>query len=137
MISSLLMILVQPQELPPCNQEKADQGIQQEMNICAANEYYEADAELNAVWALARERMMERDAALEDYPLPEWDDRPGYFESLLESQRAWLTYRDAFCRTEGYAARGGSLEPLLAVTCKTALTRKRTQELQELLEYPQ
>lgn len=57
------------------------------------------------------------------------DKRPGHFETLLEGQRAWLKYRDAHCTTEGYWARGGSLEPLLVSTCKTKLTQDRIQQL--------
>jgi len=64
------------------------------------------------------------------------DQRPGFFKSLLEAQRGWLRYRDAHCRVDGYAARGGSLEPLLVATCKTRLTRLRTAELKELVEVP-
>ena len=136
MIVSLLLLLAPPEGLPACDQDKADQGIQQEMNICAAHDFYKADAELNAVWTKARERMKQRD---EDAAggLPEWDDRPGYFATMLDGQRAWLTYRDEHCRSEGYLARGGSLEPLLALSCKTHLTKLRTQELRELVEYPQ
>ncbi|UAB76902.1 DUF1311 domain-containing protein [Erythrobacter sp. SCSIO 43205] len=126
---SLLLMLVQASDLPPCDQEKADQGIQQEMNICAHREYLIADENLNAQWKLTRAEMKRRDSEAD---LPEWDERPGYFDTLLEAQRAWLTYRDAHCRSDGYFARGGSLEPLLVSTCKTALTIERTAQLREL-----
>ena len=126
---SLLLILAQTADLPDCNQEKADQGIQREMNICAHRDYLIADAELNAQWKLTRAEMKRRDR---EAVQPDWDDRPGYFDTLLAAQRAWLTYRDAHCRGEGYFARGGSLEPLLVSTCKTALTKDRTDQLREL-----
>ncbi|MEM9310349.1 MAG: lysozyme inhibitor LprI family protein, partial [Pseudomonadota bacterium] len=67
---------------------------------------------------------------------PDHDTRPGWFASLLEAQRAWITYRDAHCRVDGYTARGGSLEPLLVSTCKTALTKARTNQLKELAQSP-
>ncbi len=73
--------------------------------------------------------MKERDKG--DAPL-DWDDRPGHFDTLLEAQRAWLKYRDTHCRSEGYIARGGSLEPLLVSSCKAHLTRLRTADLEEL-----
>ncbi len=134
MIASLLVLMLQPEGLPTCDQEKVDQGIQQEMNICAANDFYEADAELNAVWPIVRDRMKLRDEAANSTGLPDWDERPGYFDTVLAAQRAWLTYRDAHCRSEGYFARGGTLEPLLVSVCKTHLTKLRTQELRELAE---
>lgn len=129
MIAALLLLLqpVAAEGLPDCNEELAEQGIQQEMNICAYCDFLTADAALNEQWALTRAAMQVRDA--DRY---REDDRPGYFETLLEAQRAWITFRDAHCRSEGYRARGGSLEPLLVATCKTALTEARTEELKEL-----
>ncbi|GMN01711.1 lysozyme inhibitor LprI family protein [Erythrobacter sp. MTPC3] len=131
-VLSLLLQGAQPYE-PVCNQEAADRGIQQEMNICAMTEYRAADANLNAQWKITSSKMKARD----DGWTPDWDDRPGYFASLLEGQRAWIAYRDAHCRTDGYAARGGSLEPLLVSTCKTTLTKARTEELRALADGPE
>lgn len=134
MISSLFLIMMQPEGLPPCDLEKADQGIQQEMNICAANDFVLADQELNAAWALARVKMKELDKSYAEYPGPPEANPRGYFELLLSAQRAWLKYRDEHCKLDGYGARGGSLEPLLVSTCKTALTKARTKELRVLAE---
>jgi uncharacterized protein YecT (DUF1311 family) len=61
-----------------------------------------------------------------------YDERPGYFEVLIAAQRAWLQYRDAHCQSEGYEARGGSLELLLVSTCKRRLTEERTEQLRSL-----
>lgn len=134
--SSLMLLAAAPapdpaDDLPECNEEAAEMGVQQEMNICAHREYLIADAALNAQWRLTRQAMQERDSEAEK---PDWDNRPGYFETLLEAQRAWIAYRDAHCRSEGYEARGGSLEALLVATCKRDLTEKRTEELRSLAE---
>ena len=110
-----------------------DPMAQQEMNRCAERDYVEADAALNAQWITTKAVMKARDKELEAYRSTR-DSRPGYFESLLKAQRAWLTYREAHCRLEGYVARGGSLEPLLVSTCKTALTKSRTQDLRDIVE---
>lgn len=106
---------------------------QQEMNYCAAQEYREADAALNAQWEKTSSEMKRRDEAWGDM-VDTGDDRPGYFATLLEAQRAWIAFRDAHCRSEAYAFRGGSMEPLIDATCKTALTEARTAELRELIE---
>lgn len=107
-----------------------DPVAQQEMNWCAAQEFEKADAALNVQWKSTVAGMKTRDA--------EWDfshdDRPGYFDTLLAAQRAWLAYRDTQCASEGYWARGGSLESLLVSTCKTRLTVERTQQLRFLIE---
>ncbi|MEL7189923.1 MAG: lysozyme inhibitor LprI family protein [Pseudomonadota bacterium] len=121
--------------LPRCNQEAANRGIQQEMNICAHREYMIADKALNDQWAITYAKMKERDESWSKSALDN-DDRPGWRESLLNAQRAWITFRDAHCQVDGYTARGGSLEPLLVATCKTALTEARTAQLKELAESP-
>lgn len=119
--------------LPACDRAKAEQGIQQEMNICAHRDYLIADRKLNAQWTITAAKMKAQDRASD---LPEWDERPGFFDTLLEAQRAWLKYRDNHCAAEGYWARGGSLEPLLVSTCKRHLTEKRTEELRALADWP-
>jgi len=53
---------------------------------------------------------------------------------LLEAQRAWLVYRDAQCRLEGYSLLGGSAQPMIVSGCLAMLTRQRTQELRDLVE---
>lgn len=106
-----------------------DPMAQQEMNWCAYQDYLTADAELNDQWKLTSQVMKDHDAHFDNT----YDDRPGYFATLLEAQRAWIAYRDAHCRSDGYYARGGSMEPLLISSCKTALTKQRTEQLRELM----
>lgn len=111
--------------------ECAEPMTQQAMNYCANLEWQEADAALNVQWQETADEMRRLDAAVTP-----GDGRPGYFEQLLAAQRAWLSYRDGHCVSVGYHARGGSMEPLLVATCKTALTRTRTEELRALEVYP-
>ena len=103
---------------------------QRDMNMCAANDYEAADAALNAQWSRTADAMRARDGDLDR----DYDDRPGYFETLLAAQRAWLTYRDKQCASEGYRYRGGSMEPMVVSGCKTRLTKQRTRELADLIE---
>lgn len=126
LLALLTLLAAQGASAHVCDQVKADQGIQSEMNICAASEYLAADEALNTQWRETAAVMRRLDEYDHD------DGRPGYFETLLEAQRSWLSYRDASCRLQGYDARGGSLEPLLVSTCLTHLTLLRTDELREL-----
>lgn len=103
---------------------------QADMNQCAFEDYQVADAELNVQWKKSAAAMRLRDENFES----EYDTRSGYFETMLEAQRAWLAYRDAHCRSEGYFARGGSMEPLLVSSSLAHLTRLRTTQLSELVE---
>ncbi|MEQ5786897.1 DUF1311 domain-containing protein [Erythrobacter sp. NFXS35] len=133
MIASLILpLLLQSAEPPVPSWNCEDPQVQQEMNWCAARDFEVADERLNAQWKETAAAMKARDESFVEYAGD--DTREGYFESLLEAQRAWLRYRDAHCRLEGYYARGGSLEPLLVSTCKARLTRMRTDELRELVE---
>jgi uncharacterized protein YecT (DUF1311 family) len=99
------------------------------MNMCSKREFDRADEALNAVWNDVRTLAKREDAAY-DYD----DGQPGYWETLLKAQRAWLIYRDEHCRLSSYDARGGSLQPLLVNNCMTSLTETRTRELRALLE---
>ncbi|WP_082336956.1 lysozyme inhibitor LprI family protein [Porphyrobacter sp. AAP60] len=139
MIASLILpLLLQSapmQEAPPVpGWNCEDPRYQQEMNWCAAQDYVAADAELNAQWKITAAAMKAQDASFAEYG--DNDIREGFFESLLEAQRGWLRYRDAHCRLDGYTARGGSMEPMLASFCKANLTRLRTAELKALVETP-
>lgn len=108
-----------------------DQALTQaDLNICSYRDYQQADRELNAQWKITAARMKEYDT---DADVPN-DGRPGYFATLLEAQRAWLAFRDAHCRGEGYLMRGGSGEPLLNNGCRGTLTRVRTAQLKDLAE---
>lgn len=135
MIATLLLpLLLQAGEPPVPDWNCDDPQVQQEMNWCAGRDYEVADERLNAQWKITAAAMKARDADFEGYAGN--DKREGYFDSLLEAQRAWLRYRDAHCRVDGYTARGGSMEPLLVNSCKARLTRLRTDELRELVEVP-
>lgn len=103
---------------------------QMAMNRCAHRDFEAADAALNTQWKITAAAMKQRDASFDRGH----DSRPGYFETLLAAQRAWLDYRDNHCRSEGYFARGGSMEPMLVSGCRAQLTRARTAQLAELVE---
>lgn len=128
----LPLLLQSSDTLPECDQAAVDKGIQADMNQCAFRDFLIADRELNAQWAITAAAMKARDAAFGKYGGDQYDSRAGWFENLLEAQRAWLRYRDAHCRVDGYTARGGSMEPLLYASCKTHLTEMRTEELKAL-----
>jgi len=105
-----------------------DRQTQTDINICFAEDYKAADAQLNRQWALTSAEMkaMDKDGLNKD-------GRPGYYETLLKAQRAWLGFRDAQCQIEGYAMRGGSGESMLAGACLAGLTRARTAQLKALM----
>jgi uncharacterized protein YecT (DUF1311 family) len=97
---------------------EADQS-QQGMNRCAGDAYQRADKALNAQWQKV---------------IATYGDDADAKKLLLDGQRAWLKYRDAWCEISAFDSIGGSIWPLINSGCLASLTRARTQELKVLLE---
>ena len=125
-LAALLLAGVAADAEPDC---ASDDLPQQEMNYCAAMDFEAADAALNAQWKITAAATREMDEEIDR----EWDKQPGYYETLLAAQRAWLVYRDGQCASEGYLFRGGTMEPFMVGMCKARLTRARTAELRDLV----
>ena len=128
MILSTLLALAAAAQDPEIDCDNA--MAQFELNACAYKEFERTDAAMNAQWKLTAARMKQID---KDFDRTQ-DNRPGYFDTLLAAQRAWLTYRDQHCASEGYTMRGGSAEPMVISGCQTQLTDARTKQLKELIE---
>ncbi|EAQ47002.1 hypothetical protein MED193_17454 [Roseobacter sp. MED193] len=122
-LASLGALLLPGPALADCNNPQTTR----EMRHCAALEYERADTELNKTYQAAQRSMRSLDR---DLP----NDLKGASASLLRAQRAWIPFRDSACETEGFQFRGGTLEPLMVLTCKTHLTRQRSAQLEELIE---
>ncbi len=91
------------------------------MKLCAGRDFQKADQELNSAWAKYKTDAEDSDKAT---------DKHEYVDALLDSQRAWLAYRDAECTWQGFEAHGGSLENEIVATCMAKLTRDRIKQLQ-------
>jgi uncharacterized protein YecT (DUF1311 family) len=85
---------------------------------------------MNAQWRLTVATMHQRDKEIDRSV----DHEPGYYETLLAGQRAWLTFRAQECLLKGFEGRGGTLAPWLEAKCMTELTRERTKQLKDLAE---
>ena len=97
---------------------KTDES-QQGMNRCAGDAFERADKALNAMWAKV---------------LARYGGEAKSKKLLLDSQRAWLKYRDSHCELAAYDNIGGSIWPLINSGCLAAATRQRTRELADLIE---
>ena len=126
MITALLLLAA----APAAADEDCGDLPQQPMNQCFYRAYERADAEMNAQWKLTAAAMKQDDRDLDRT----YDKEPGYFDTLLASQRAWLTYRDQQCLSESFEARGGSMAPMLNSSCRITLTQERTRQLKALVE---
>ncbi|WP_293967539.1 lysozyme inhibitor LprI family protein [Sphingopyxis sp.] len=128
MIFSALLLLAATADDPSIDCDNP--RYQVEMNYCAGKEYEIADVALNVQWKTTVAKMRERDKTIDR----SYDTQPTHYDALLAAQRAWLTYRDQHCLNEGFAARGGSMAPMLHSGCMARLTKARTAELQALVE---
>jgi uncharacterized protein YecT (DUF1311 family) len=127
MIVASLLLAAAPADEPDCSNGDLPQQV---LNICAAREAEAADAAMNAQWKLTVETMKARDREIDRT----YDKQPGYFETLLAAQRAWLTYRDKQCLVASFEMRGGSGAPMIHGGCMAELTRARTAQLKALIE---
>lgn len=111
--------------------ECADPQAQQQMNDCAAQEFWKLDEDLTMKYEEALAYTRKRDTEL---PPPAAPDLKTRTEALTIAGKAWLQYRDARCDGMGYHARGGTLEAPLVGNCKIELTKPRIKELMTSLE---
>lgn len=102
------------------------------LNICAGQSASAADKAMNAQWrtTLAFMHKEDKQAAGDGSRA----SGPSYSDALLASQRAWLQYRDSECRMESYAARGGSMQPMLEAQCQGRLTQARSRQLAQFVK---
>ena len=107
-------------------------GSQHELNVCASKDYQQADVAMNAQWAktAALMRRVDKDQGRPNETL----GNSSHFTALLNGQRAWLRYRDAYCPIFG--ADGGSMAPMLRNVCLRDVTKARTEQLKSLIQNP-
>lgn len=86
-----------------------------------------ADAEMMRQWRITwvAVRNEDRNNRLEKA------NKPALTQSLLQSQRAWLRYRDAECNMVSDQAAGGTAYGELGSECSITLTRQRTGILKQ------
>jgi uncharacterized protein YecT (DUF1311 family) len=101
---------------------------QAQMTQCAGQAYAAADAAMTRQWKATYAQMKGLDARDTSR-----GGGFGYAGALLESQRAWLKYRDTQCIISAGEFAGGSMQPMANAQCKRGLTDLRTRELKALI----
>ena len=82
---------------------------------CFEAELQRQDAQLNKAWRST---------------LPRFS--PEMRRSLLEAQRKWIRERDPFCMKNSDGFSGGTIAPVVYVSCRVELTIRRTIWLEQL-----
>lgn len=123
LLAFTLFVSLLPSATPALAQDKlecSNPQTQLDMNLCAGQDYETADAELNAVWGELRQARGDN---------PSWD-------AILEAQRLWIPFRDAHCEAEAAPYEGGSIQPLIHLSCLAAITNQRIAQLRDLMDQP-
>ncbi|WP_405053248.1 lysozyme inhibitor LprI family protein [Sphingomonas sp.] len=89
-----------------------------------------ADAEMVSQWRLTLAGLRKEDAENRR----EKANKPILVAGLLDSQRAWLKYRDAECNMVSSQAAGGTGYGELGAECSITLTRHRTEILRRRVD---
>ncbi len=84
-----------------------------EMRHCASQSYEKADKQLNQVYRQLKPKLS-----------------PSRQKKLVETQLAWIEFRDKNCKFEASHVEGGSLEPVLELLCLVEMTEERVKDLQ-------
>jgi uncharacterized protein YecT (DUF1311 family) len=87
------------------------------MDICAGQDFAQADAGLNSNYQALMAKIT-----------------PSGQASLRIAQRAWMDYRDKECAFETAGSADGSVHPMVETECRTALTRQQTARLKAQLD---
>ena len=123
----ILFLLLAAAQAPLTAKECASAQAQNEMTLCARQDFEKADADLNRLWtrliANARADDKSPDSGKTD------TDKRSEEAILKQGQRAWVQFRDAQCEYEGLDERGGSMEPMIVNACLARLTRERIKQL--------
>lgn len=86
---------------------------QSDINECASKVFQQADGRLNRVYGQLVAKL-----------------DPDARKLLRDAERAWVDYRDKECEFATAANAGGTIRPMYIAQCQTALTKRRTRELE-------
>ncbi|MBF2017182.1 MAG: DUF1311 domain-containing protein [Rivularia sp. T60_A2020_040] len=88
-----------------------------EMRVCAGKSYETADKKLNQVYRQLKPKLNAKQQ-----------------KRLVDAQTAWIQFRDKSCAYEAGEAEGGTLEPVLKLSCLTDVTQQRVKDLEGYLK---
>ncbi|MGI8389177.1 lysozyme inhibitor LprI family protein [Brucella anthropi] len=89
------------------------------MNKCANDDFNHSDKLLNANYRKIEHRLADDQDAM---------------KLLVQSQRAWVKFRDAECNFSAHGTVGGSMHPMMVSMCRAELTKDRNKQLADYLK---
>lgn len=101
---------------------------QTDMNIAAAEELRNTEAEMNKLFSAIEERVKVVDS--KPTRIPGYESDGSWLDHLKDAQEKWLAYRNAHCDFETYLNRGGTIRSLLWGKEATRQTQRRISDLE-------
>lgn len=105
---------------------------QTDMNIAAAEELRNTEADMNKLLSVIEERVKVVDS--KPVSIPGYESDASWLGHLKDAQAKWLAYRNAHCDFETYLNRGGTIRSLLWGKEATRLTELRIADLESWLK---
>ena len=98
-------------------------SVQKHMTGCAEKELAEETKKL--------------DGAYKDYIkfLGDEDYRADEKKHFIESHKAWIKYKDSYCKFISSSCEGGSMCGMVWANCQATKTKERLKEIEEVFEY--
>ncbi len=113
-VAFVAALAVPVQSNPLSGQGCADINTQSGMTKCAATQLGQADAAMTATYNNLRRKLGLKSSEA---------------ARLRDAQRAWISYRDAWCRFQTMSVEQGSMYPQVLASCTEALTKEQTKRL--------
>ncbi len=98
----------------PCNAAMT----QLDLNQCYGDQFQEADAHLNKIYASLLKQMRGETT----------------IQKVRAEEKAWIRYRDLHCEAARSEFEGGSISPMIWAQCMTMTTKHRIEELKAAYE---
>ena len=107
-------------DIPGCDNESLNN---MELDQCAGKAFKAADKELNAIWPQVLAAIDSRAADMPADAAKDWKT------SMIDAQRAWVTFKEDDCNAVQYEWYGGSGASLAVTSCLYHHTADRTADL--------
>jgi uncharacterized protein YecT (DUF1311 family) len=118
---TLLLVITMHMKVFSQEQAKVDcskASTQTEMLTCANNEFINTDKQLNDIYKKILIKLSDQKVK----------------QSLIESQRKWISFRNGYANVYQELYNGGSMMSTAMLECEVTTTRLRIEELNKLYE---
>jgi uncharacterized protein YecT (DUF1311 family) len=116
--------IAQDEDKIDCKKAQSDVNL----SICASRSEQQSYQEMQAVYQQLEKKYQSEKEGPKDYREKQW-------RFLKVSQQDWVAYRRTHCRWVASKFDGGTLHPVLEISCLDGLNKQRMAQLLDNLEY--